>query len=90
MAKKIFFELPGYENPLIEKRIFELSPIEKSWSDHIKRLATILDFGRCGGQPHRNLAVEFTFFNQYYVLDHLKQKNGCSGGVQVNPTEVPL
>ena len=24
-----FFELPGYENPMVEKIIFELSPIEK-------------------------------------------------------------
>ena len=27
--KNYFFELPGYENPMVEKRIFELSPIEK-------------------------------------------------------------
>ena len=27
--KNYFFELPGYENPVIEKGIFELSPIEK-------------------------------------------------------------
>ena len=27
--EKYFFELPGYENHMLEKRIFELSPIEK-------------------------------------------------------------
>ena len=27
--KSYFFELPGYENPILGKRIFELSPIEK-------------------------------------------------------------
>ena len=27
--KNCFFELPGYENPMLGKRIFELSPIEK-------------------------------------------------------------
>ena len=29
MTKIIFFELPGYENPMLEKGIFELSPIGK-------------------------------------------------------------
>ena len=53
------------------------------------RLAAILVFHQYECRRHRNLAGEFPFFNQYYVLDHLKQKNGCSGGVQVNPTEVP-
>ena len=28
--KNYFFELPGYENPMLEKRIFELSPKEKN------------------------------------------------------------
>ena len=27
--KKFFLVLPGYENPMLEKRIFELSPIGK-------------------------------------------------------------
>ena len=27
--KNYFFKLPGYEHPSVEKRIFELSPIEK-------------------------------------------------------------
>ena len=27
--KNCFFELPGYESPMLGKRIFELSPIEK-------------------------------------------------------------
>ena len=27
--KNIFFELPGYEYPMLGKRIFDLSPIEK-------------------------------------------------------------
>ena len=27
--KNYFFELPGYENPMVEKRIFDLSAIEK-------------------------------------------------------------
>ena len=27
--KNYFFELPGYENPMLGKRIFELSPIGK-------------------------------------------------------------
>ena len=31
--KNCFFELPGYENPMLEKIFFELSPIEKSWCD---------------------------------------------------------
>ena len=34
--KKYFFKLPRYENPMLEKRIFELSPIEKKlvWPYH--------------------------------------------------------
>ena len=28
---KLFFELPEYENIMVEKIIFELSPVEKSW-----------------------------------------------------------
>ena len=35
--KIVFFELPGYENHMLEKRFFELSPIEKSWCDHIRQ-----------------------------------------------------
>ena len=27
--KNYFYKLPGYENPMLEKRFFELSPIEK-------------------------------------------------------------
>ena len=41
---KYFLELPGYENAVVEKRIFNLSPIEKSWSGHIGPLTSILDF----------------------------------------------
>ena len=29
MTMKTFFEMPGYENHMVEKRIFGLSPIEK-------------------------------------------------------------
>ena len=29
IMKTIFFEWPGYENPMLEERILELSPIEK-------------------------------------------------------------
>ena len=50
---------------MVEKRIFGLSPIEKSWSDQTMRLAAILVFRRYGCRLHRNLAVEFTFFKQY-------------------------
>ena len=57
-----------------EKRIFELSPMEKSWSDHIKCFAAILNFGRKGGRPQRNFSGEPFFFNQYNVLGHLKHK----------------
>ena len=34
--KNCFFELPGYGNPMLGKRIFELSPIEKKlvWPYH--------------------------------------------------------
>ena len=62
-----------------EKRIFELSPIQKSWSDHIKRLATILDFGRYGGQPLRNFPGEPFFFQSAQCSRQLKTKNGCNG-----------
>ena len=31
MTKTIFFELPGYENPMLERRIFELPPIEEKF-----------------------------------------------------------
>ena len=36
MTKIIFFELPGYDNPMLGKRIFELSPIGKKlvWPYH--------------------------------------------------------
>ena len=43
-----------------EKRIYELSPIEKSWSHHIKRLAAILDFGQA--------LLEKTFFPRFFLL----------------------
>ena len=51
-GENYFFELPGYENLMLGKRIFELFLIEKSWSDHTKRLEAIMDFGSCnvGGQ----------------------------------------
>ena len=29
--KNYFFELPGYENPMLERRIFELPPIEEKF-----------------------------------------------------------
>ena len=56
-----------------EKRIFDLSPIKKSWSDHIKGLAAILDFGRYGVDRTEFFRVTI-FFNQYDALGHLKQK----------------
>ena len=30
--KNYLFEMPGYENPMVGKRIFELSPVEKKVS----------------------------------------------------------
>ena len=39
--KNCFFELPGYENPMVGKRIFDLSPIEKSWCYQTRHLAAI-------------------------------------------------
>ena len=65
---------------MVEKRIFGLSPIEKSWSDQTRRLAAILVFCPYGCRLHRNLAAEFTFFNQYYALDQLKQKKMAAVG----------
>ena len=41
--KIIFFELPGYQNPMMEKRIYKLSPIGKK-SDQTMRLAAMFDF----------------------------------------------
>ena len=38
-----FFELQGYEFLVLEKRVFEFTPIEKKWSNHTKRLGAILD-----------------------------------------------
>ena len=46
---KIIFELPGYQNPMVGKRIFELSPIKKNWSDHTRRFTAI--FKLRGWQP---------------------------------------
>ena len=89
--KIIFLRCQDMKTIWQKKEFLVYLPQKKSWSDQTMRSAAILVFRRYGCRPHRNLAVEFTFFNQYYVLDHLKQKNGCSGGgVQVNPTEVPL
>ena len=38
--RNYLFELPGYENPILGKRIFDLSPIKKSWLVQTMRLGT--------------------------------------------------
>ena len=40
--KNYFYEIPGYENPMLGKRIFELSPKEKSLCDQVRRFNAIL------------------------------------------------
>ena len=42
--KNNFFELTEYENPMVGKRIFYLSPIQKSLCDQTVRLGPVLDF----------------------------------------------
>ena len=76
--KIIFLRCQDMKTIWQKKEFLVYLPQKKSWSDQTMRLAAILVFRRYGCRLHRNLAGEFTFFNQYYVLDHLKQKNGCS------------
>ena len=78
--KIIFLRCQDMKTIWQKKEFLVYLPQKKSWSDQTMRSAAILVFRRYGSDIHGNLAVEFTFFNQYYVLDHLKQKNGCSGG----------
>ena len=54
--EKFFFELPGYNNPMLEKKNFWIiSHRKKSWSDHSKALGAILVFG-AAARWIRNLA----------------------------------
>ena len=53
--QNFFFELAGYENPMVEKRIFELSPIEKSWCVQTRPLADIFNFVLFHDHRTRNL-----------------------------------
>ena len=54
--------MPGYENHMVGKFFFGLSPIEKNWSEQTWHLMAILVFRQYGCRLQRNLAVEFTLF----------------------------
>ena len=52
---------------MLGKMIFDLSPIEKKrWSDHIGRLAAILDTG----VDREEILLVNSLSNHYDVLDH--------------------
>ena len=66
-----------------EKRIFELSPIEKNWSDHIKCLVPFWILADTGVDCREIFQGTMFFFNQYNVLGHLKQNKIAAVGVGV-------
>ena len=57
--KWFFFNLLGYQNPILDKIIFELSPIQKSWCDQTRRLASILEFCSFSRSPHNKFRWHF-------------------------------
>ena len=42
---KTFSELPGYEKPILEKKIFEISPIETKLTDPYQSYGRYLEIG---------------------------------------------
>ena len=74
-----FFELPGYENPMLGKRILGLSPIQKKWCHHTMDMVAILDF-RALERCRRSVRFVDNFSSVQYIGPvNLKPLNGCSG-----------
>ena len=48
MTKIIFSSFQDMKTLILEKRIFELSSIQKNWCDHTMAMAAILDFWALG------------------------------------------
>ena len=60
------------KNPMIEKRIFELSPIEKKWCDQTLRFGTILDFS----VRHKNWPSQILLTDIFVVFQPFSNPRG--------------
>ena len=52
-----FFELPGYENPMLEKKILNYLPQEKSWFDHVPSAKIDITAIDLGGRVMEKISV---------------------------------
>ena len=80
MTKIVFSSCQDMETLCQEKEFLSYLPQEKSWYGRTMATAAMLDFRALGRRWPSGISGNVKKFKGDNVLDHLKSKNGCSGG----------
>ena len=83
MTKIVFSSCQDMETLCQEKEFLSYLPQEKSWYGLTMGTAAMLDFRALGRRWPSGISGNVKKFKGDNVLDHLKSKNGCSGGVHL-------